>query len=164
MYLNCKTNFSFRYGTLTAEELVVAGVDLGVSSMALTNINSTCDTWDFVQSCIHHGIKPVVGVEIRNGHRLLYILIAVNNKGFASINQFLSIHLHQQILFPETPGSESSFLDPADVFIIYDLDRKKPQELHANEYIGIAPWELNKLYGSKRDDSYAGVSGKRICW
>ncbi|MGZ5133882.1 MAG: DNA polymerase III subunit alpha, partial [Flavitalea sp.] len=148
MYLNCKTNFSFRYGTLTAEELVVAGVDLGVSSMALTNINSTCDTWDFVQSCIHRGIKPVAGVEIRNGHRFLYILIAVNNKGFASINQFLSIHLHQQILFPETPVSESSLLDPADVFIIYDLDSKKPQELHSNEYIGIAPWELNKLYGS----------------
>src|SRR4051812_2382268 len=58
MYL-CKTYFSFKYGTFSTEEVVKAGVEAGLSSMALTNINSTCDAWDFVQFCREQGIRPV---------------------------------------------------------------------------------------------------------
>ena len=47
MYLNCKTYYSFRYGTMSTEELVTTAVDKGVSTLALTNINSTCDVWEF---------------------------------------------------------------------------------------------------------------------
>ena len=90
MYINCKTNFSFRYGTLTVEQLIQCAIEHNISSLALTNINSTCDCWDFVQSCLQQGIKPITGSEIRNGDSLLYILIAANNRGLAWINQFLS--------------------------------------------------------------------------
>ena len=48
MYLNCKTYFSFLYGTYGTEELVKAAAENGVTTMALTNINNTCDMWDFV--------------------------------------------------------------------------------------------------------------------
>ena len=76
MYINCKTYFSFHYGTFATEELVKAGVEAGATELALTNINSTCDAWDFVQYCRQQNIKPILGVEIRNGHKLLYILLA----------------------------------------------------------------------------------------
>ena len=49
MYLNCKTNFSFRYGTFSTGDLVKKVVDLGITSLTLTNINSTCDDWEFVR-------------------------------------------------------------------------------------------------------------------
>lgn len=55
MYLNCKTYFSFRYGTYGTEELVKTAVALGVQRLALTNINATCDTWDFVRACRKEG-------------------------------------------------------------------------------------------------------------
>src|SRR5437762_11576294 len=42
MYLNCKTYFSFRYGTFATEELVKTAADLGITALGLTNINSTC--------------------------------------------------------------------------------------------------------------------------
>ena len=90
MYLNCKTYFSFKYGTYSTKELVQAAADNGVTALALTNINSTCDTWDFVQYCREAGIKPLCGAEIRNGDTLLYILLAANNKGLTWINEFLS--------------------------------------------------------------------------
>src|SRR5215471_3915309 len=93
MYLNCKTNFSFRYGTFSCEELVKEGVVQGATSLALTNINGTPDTWDFVKRCNDAGIKPIAGAEIRNGNKLLYILLAANNKGLTWINHFLSEHL-----------------------------------------------------------------------
>src|SRR5229473_5379379 len=93
MYLNCKTYFSFRYGTFATEELVKAGVEAGAMALALTNINGTSDAWDFVQFCRENGIKPILGAEIRNGNKLLYILLARNNKGFRWINEFLSEYL-----------------------------------------------------------------------
>jgi DNA polymerase III alpha subunit len=39
---------------------------VGVTALALTNINSTCDAWDFVKHCREAQIKPILGVEIRN--------------------------------------------------------------------------------------------------
>jgi error-prone DNA polymerase len=101
MYLNCKTYFSFRYGTFSTEELVKEGAEAGATSLALTNINNTCDAWDFVQFCQDHKIKPILGTEIRNGNQLLYILLAANNNGLRWINEFLSKHLLEEKPFPE---------------------------------------------------------------
>jgi error-prone DNA polymerase len=148
MYINCKTNFSFRYGTLTAEQLVKCAEEYGVSSLALTNINSTCDVWDFVQTCLQHGIKPIAGTEIRNGDELLYILMAANNAGIAWINQFLSVYLQKQLPFPEQTNNEIFFMHSSDGFVIYPPERKSPERLLSNEFIGITPWEVNKLFGS----------------
>ena len=76
MYLNCKTNFSFRYGTFKTEELVNEAEALGVKAMAITNINNTCDVWDFVDHCLQAGIKAIAGAEIRNDNHFLYLLLA----------------------------------------------------------------------------------------
>ncbi|MES1160674.1 MAG: PHP domain-containing protein, partial [Bacteroidota bacterium] len=100
MYINCKTYFSFHYGTFSTEELVKAGVEAGATTLGLTNINNTCDAWDFWQYCQEQNIKPILGTEIRNGHQLLYILLAKNNKGFRWINEFLSEHLIAKKDFP----------------------------------------------------------------
>lgn len=76
MYLNCKTFFSFRYGVISSESLVRQGLDQGAQALAITNINCTADHWDFREDCEVAGIKPLLGVEIRNDNRLLYIIIA----------------------------------------------------------------------------------------
>lgn len=141
MYINCKTYFSFLYGTFASEELVKAAVQHGVTTLALTNINNTCDMWDFVDYCKQNNIKPVAGTEIRNDTELLYILLAKNNKGFYYINRFLSEHLSQKKPFPARPSIED------DVFVIYPLGKIAINGLAENEYIGIQPSEVNKLFG-----------------
>ncbi|HVV05256.1 MAG TPA: DNA polymerase III subunit alpha [Puia sp.] len=138
MYL-CKTFFSLKYGTYATEELVRAAVDAGANSLALTNINSTCDAWDFVQFCQQQRIKPILGVEIRNGRRHLYTLLAANNNGFRWVNEFLSEHMLEKKDFPFFPEASP------DVFVIYPLDRKDPADLLKNELIGVLPEEANKL-------------------
>jgi DNA polymerase III alpha subunit len=105
MYMNCKTWFSFRYGTFSTKELVDTAVEKGVGSLALTNINSTCDVWDFIRYCNEAGIKPIPGVEVRNGDKLLYILLAANNKGLTWIHEFLSRYLLTHKPFPEVTQS-----------------------------------------------------------
>src|SRR5437870_2099489 len=106
MYLNCKTNYSFRYGTFFTEELVKAAAAIGITALGLTNIKSNCDAWDFVLHCHKEKIKPILGAEIRNGDKVLYVLIAANNRGFAWINKFLSDHLLEKKPFPETAVNE----------------------------------------------------------
>ncbi|CAN5775292.1 DNA polymerase III subunit alpha [soil metagenome] len=146
MYLNCKTYFSFRYGTFATEELVKAASELGVAAMALTNINSTCDTWDFVNFCRQQGIKPITGAEIRNEGKLLYILLAANDKGFSWVNAFLSEYLQADKPFPEKTTTDNFFSDMQDGFVIYPLNAKAPEDLLPNERIGILPAEVNKLF------------------
>src|SRR6185437_15285922 len=146
MYLNCKTNFSFLYGTFTTQELVETAVENGVTSLALTNINSTCDLWEFVKRCHEAGIKPIVGVEFRNGDQLLYILIAANNKGLAWINAFLSERLLEKKDFPQPGPDLSFFLDSWDGFVIYPFGAKNLEDLLPNERIGLLPSELTKLF------------------
>lgn len=141
MYINCKTYFSFRYGTFSTKKLIEAAVEKGVRTLALTNINNTCDVWDFVDYCIQNKIKPVVGAEIRNDHELMYILLAKNNNGFFEINKFISAHLIQKLNFP----LKHEFSD--DIFVIHPFGKPSIQELNENEFIGIQSTEIKKLFG-----------------
>ncbi len=145
MYL-CKTYFSFKYGTYSTKELVSGGIEAGATALALTNINSTCDVWDFVQYCQEAGIRPIVGVEIRNGNKLLYILLAANNAGFQRINAFLSEHLLEKKDFPCTPTG--LYQRPQDGFIVYPFGSRPPEDLQDNERIGVLPGDVNRLLRS----------------
>ena len=93
---------------MPAKKLVTEAVDRGVTSLALTNINSTCDIWDFVEACRTENIKPIVGAEIRNEDELLYILLAANNAGLNWIHSFISDHLETKSEFPK-PANENTF-------------------------------------------------------
>ncbi len=146
MYLNCKTYYSLRYGTFSTEELVTSAIDQGVGSLALTNINATSDSWEFVKLCTEAGIKPILGAEIRNEDELLYILIAANNKGMAWIHEFLSFHLINGQSFPSPDENTSFFENEKDGFVIYPLSNKSSEQLRSNERIGVRPWETNKLF------------------
>lgn len=145
MYLNCKTYFSFKYGTFSTEELVRAAVEKGVTALALTNINSTYDTWEFVKQCREQGINPIAGAEIRNGRECLYILLAANHRGLGWIHRFLSRHLMGKEDFPERP--DRFFEESWDGFVVYPLGKRLPEELLPNERIGVRATELTRLYG-----------------
>jgi len=148
MYLNCKTYFSFRYGTYSTQEIVDMAVERGVKTLALTNINSTFDAWDFVDFCQQAGIKPILGVEIRNDNKLLYLLLAKNNAGFYHINRMLSEHLVNNIPFPESAPEYE------EVYAVYPLGSVEPERLKKNEYIGVQAHEVTRLYGKKITPKY----------
>ena len=148
MYLNCKTFFSWRYGTFKTEDLVLHAVERGVSSLALTNINCTSDIWDFLEACREQAVKAIAGAEIRNNSahsapgsdRFLYVLLAKNNNGLLEINRFLSGHLQAKEPFvPRAPQLP-------DTTVIYPLDTCYPDDLTENEYIGVLPQQINKLF------------------
>jgi len=113
----------------------------GANTLALTNINTTADLWDFVEACVAAGIRPIAGAEIRNQQQMLYILLAKNSAGLDLINGFLSEHLQQKKDFPKRPGFTG------EVSVIYPLDTIQPSILLDNEFIGVQITETNKLFG-----------------
>lgn len=140
MYLNCKTFFSLRYGTMHVETLVEQARQLGITTLALTNINITSDAWTFVTECRKHDIKPVLGVECRNEHTRCYLLLAKNQQGWFHINKFLSHKLHTEEPFPERAP-----LLP-DTFVIYPWGTQDPLALHEHELLGVSVRDINKLF------------------
>ena len=140
MYLNCHTYFSLRYGTIQPEELLSLAADNGLGCMALTDINNTSACLDFVRLAEKYAIKPVLGVDFRNGADQQFIMLAKNNRGFEQINSYLSAFLHDDSLsIPARPGHIP------DSYVIYPFEKGRDYDLRENEYLGIRPENINRL-------------------
>ena len=140
MFLNCKSYFSYRYGVMSTEELVLIGKDRGAQAMAITNINCTADHWPFFAECAKQGIRPVLGVEVRNEDEVLYVVLAKNISGVQSINAFISPFLQAKAAFPVVCPLQD------DVFVIYPFSRSTSITLGKDDWISIRPAEVNKLF------------------
>ena len=121
-------------------DLVSKAAAMGYAVLPLTDINTTMGVADFVVECQRKGIRPVVGVEVRNGNELLYVALAKNNAGFAELNRFLTHHNLTKQPFPEIAP------DWEHVFVIYPFGRRKPNLLKENEFLGVRFSQLTKLY------------------
>jgi len=144
MYLNCHTYYSLRYGTIKPEKLLAIASKNGVQTLALTDINNTSACLDFVRLSEKYDVKPVLGIDFRNGAEQQFVLLAKNNEGFQNINSYLSQFLHNHNLeIPEkAPELEHTY-------VIYPYQHHKHFNLKAHEFLGIAPEDLNKLKFSK---------------
>lgn len=140
MYLNCKTWFSLRYGTISTKRLALLAKENGITSLALTNINATTDAWIFIRECRELQIKPILGVECRNGNAFCYILLAQDMEGWLQINRFLSMHLKSDTPFPE----QAPYLP--HTFVIYAWGTRPLQTLATHELMGVRPREVNRLF------------------
>ncbi len=142
MYLNCHSFHSLRYGTIPLTDLVEQAHLCGIKAIALTDINTVTGIYDFVKLCEKFQIKPLVGIEFRTENDLLYIGLAKNQNGIAEMNRTITQHnFGTTPLLPQAPVFEN-------VFVIYPLENC-PNILNENEFIGIRPEELPKLYNPK---------------
>ena len=148
MYLNIHSYYSLRYGTCSIEQLVAQATALGVKSMALTDINNATAMLDFVRLAKEAGIKPVAGMEFRDGDKLLFIGIARNNQGFMELNNFLTAINLKEKTFPE--GDMSSLqAEFSAVNLIYHYGFNPDRKWCNNEYIGVKPSQVNLLIREK---------------
>lgn len=142
MYLNCHSYHSLRYGTLSEAELVKQAADLGIQTLVLTDINTISGIYTFKKECEKYSIKPIVGVEVRQENRLLYITIAKNFEALSEVNRLLTAHHCEGELLPEVHPNLSSN------YVIYPL-QNRPNQLLDHEFIGIREEELNYLVRSE---------------
>lgn len=139
MYLNVHSQYSLRYGTMTIDKLIEEAKARGINQMALTDINNSTGTMEFMRKCEKAGIKPIGGIEFRRDKQLLYLGIARNMEGMKELNDFLSAHNIQKKSLPDRPPLFNH------VYIVYPYS--SGMELNENEYLGIRFDELHLLHG-----------------
>ncbi|HKK38867.1 MAG TPA: PHP domain-containing protein, partial [Cryomorphaceae bacterium] len=134
------TYYSFRFGTLSPEEVLEAAMANDYEVVALADINSTAGSINFVRLAQKKGIKPVLGIDFRNGAQPCFVAYAKNNEGFKEINAYLSQFLHSGEAIPaEAPPFKSAF-------VIYPFTSVNPEvNLRPNEFIGVHPRDLVRL-------------------
>ncbi len=144
MYLNTHTYYSLRYGVFSTENLLQLAQDNGCLAIALTDINTTSACLEFVKLAKSYGVKPILGVDFRNGVEQQFVLLAKNNQGFENINIYLSNILHKKLLFPAVAPELKG------VFVIYPFSNRK-KELKKDEFIGVSPSDLVTVRLQKMD-------------
>ncbi len=140
MFLNTHTYYSLRYGTISPERLLNTAKALEIEIMAFTDINSTSSSLELFRMAKKKDIKPVLGVDFRNGAYQEFILLAKSNRGFELMNVYLSEFLHQTNF--EIPKQAKSI---PDTFVIYPFTKKIDFELKPHEFIGVRKEDLHTL-------------------
>ena len=80
--------YSLKYGVLQPDELVDWALGAGYPHILLSDINSTGAALSLVRSAKSKGLKPIIGVELRNDTEIKATVIARNNRGFHELNTF----------------------------------------------------------------------------
>ncbi len=142
MYLNCHSYYSLRYGTFSEVDLLELAKENGVTTLALTDINNTSACLNFIRKSLEFNIKPVIGIDFRNGAKQLYVGLAKNNAGFQELNSFLSQHSHHKTDLPDVAPvlNNTCFIYPLER--VMQLEKK---EFLEHEFIGVSIEELKKL-------------------
>jgi DNA polymerase-3 subunit alpha len=143
MLLNSHTYYSLNYGVLDTEEQLRIAQEYGYDCYALTDINNTSACLDFIRLAPKYKIRPVVGIDFRNGVEQKFVGIAQSNQGFEALNTYLSQHLHEKKEFPDLAP------ELPDVHFIYPYPQYKGHELSDKEWIGVSPQYLSRLTFSK---------------
>ncbi len=148
MYLNTHTYYSLRYGTMSVEKLLSDLVEGGFNQAALTDINTTSACMDFLRLAPEKGVKPVLGVDFRKGIQRFFVLLAMSDKGFEQINNYLTELLHSEgfPLSKKAPNLEDTrVIYPWEVLEREGRLQEQAEYLAPHEFIGLYPETLSKL-------------------
>jgi len=139
MLLNCHTAYSFCYGTLSIDALLKEISRHGYKSFVLTDINNTSACLETVRNAGEYALKPIIGIDFRNGVKQQYVGIARNNEGFKELNEHLTEHLHS------TKNFNNEAPEFHHAYIIYPLEAYTGRPLRDNEFVGVSVKDLQRF-------------------
>ncbi|MBK8848263.1 MAG: DNA polymerase III subunit alpha [Bacteroidetes bacterium] len=149
MYLNCHSYFSWKYGCMSPEEVLQEAHSRNIKQLALTDINSTSGILDFHRLAGRYGIKPVAGIDFRNGIEQKFVGLAQNSEGFRELNDYLSYHLHNDKRFGnKVPVFKSAWCVVPWKWFIQWPQKNRTQLLNDKRkriWIGVAPDDVRNL-------------------
>jgi DNA polymerase-3 subunit alpha len=134
--VSIRTAYSFGFGLLRADEIMDRARG-NYTHLALTDLGHTAALLPLMERTQKSGIQIVPGVEIRNGHKLLYSVLALNNDALTKLHVWLSEHEQTGAPFPGEFPLEST---NAEFACIYPWDAV--DIVPAGAWLGVRPWEL----------------------
>ena len=117
-----------------------------VTQLVLTDINNTSAGLNFARKAPEFDVKPILGIDFRNGVQPCFIGIAQNNEGYLELNDFLSRHLHDKSKIPDRAPAFTN------AFVVYPFEQVLLNELNhfqGHEFIGVSIKDLRRLPFSK---------------
>ena len=175
MFLNTHSWFSLRYGVLRPEELLAEAQAAGVTCLALTDVHCTAGGPDFARLAPKYGVRPVLGVDFRDGAVQRYVGLARDHDGYERLCGFLSGLLHEG-----HAGKPARIPDRAPalegVVWVYPWARRaertadgaprspwqQPGGLRPDECVGVRPGELGALRLALQRDPEGTPSGRMV--
>ncbi len=124
---------------MNPETLLLEAVKNHLPVVMMADINNTTGIIDFVKEASKQGVKPIAGIDFRNGDHHLYTGVARNNAGFRELNEFLTLHLMQKSPLPNIAPRFNQ------AYVIYPFGEKDLNELRDNEFVGVQPSDINRL-------------------
>ena len=132
MFINNHSYFSLRYGTIAPESILKMAQKRNIKTLALTDINNTSASLDFVRMAPKYGVKPILGVDFRNNGIQQFIILAQNNNGFQQINTYLS-----NITSTQTSNIPKRAKTLEDTVVVYPYTKCKHFKLKRHEFWGV---------------------------
>ena len=88
--LHCHSNYSFKEGASSIDELLARATELGYHALALTDHDNLCGAMEFARLAASLGIKPITGAEVtlKGGSHLT--LLAETRKGYSNLCRLIS--------------------------------------------------------------------------
>ena len=82
--LEVKTSYSILSSLNKIDKLTEKAKEYNYSFLTITDVNNMFGVYEFYLSCKNNGIKPLIGIEIKDNDKR-YILIAKNNDGYKNL-------------------------------------------------------------------------------
>lgn len=167
MFLNVHSQYSLRYGTMDIKTLIAEARAKNIHQLVLTDINNSTGCMELIRLCRKEGfdqedpdgkirpayqLKPIIGIEFRRNHRLLYIGIAKNKEGMKELNDFLTYHNLNELPLPDEPFPFKH------AYVVFPYGSRSI--LKENEYLGLRSSERSKIAGKPIE----GVKNKLVIW
>lgn len=131
--------YSYRFGTLSIDQLIQCQEETHGTQWVLTDIQSTSGQLEYIRQTQSKGLSHHIGLDAKHNGEASFWLIALSQKGAFSINQWFSSHQHRK-LSPLYPPQEAF----DDVIVVYAWQALPERELKKHEYVGIQHFELEE--------------------
>ena len=93
--LYVKSNYTLLSSLLKIDDIVMYAKENNISAIALTD-NNMHGTMDFINKCKNKGIKPIIGLSIKNNDKEI-VLLAKDYKGYQSLIKLATIKSETEI-------------------------------------------------------------------
>ncbi|MEZ4339451.1 MAG: PHP domain-containing protein [Sandaracinaceae bacterium] len=88
--LHVRSAFSMLDGASLPEELARRAAGLGLTSLALTDLDDLGGAVRFAEGCAEHGVRPIFGAELTLAHGGTVVLLAEDAAGWANLSTLVT--------------------------------------------------------------------------
>lgn len=134
--LEVRTSYSILSSLNRIDKLTEKAKELGYFSLAICDVNNMFGAYEFYQSCMKNGIKPIIGMEIENDNDR-FILLSKNNDGYKNLIKLATIIPDRKLNVEDLEEYKSNLI----LIMPYSSYNEKIVSIYTEYFIGYSSLE-----------------------